>query len=184
MEVKKLQLNSCYSKIYLETQIQTTNNKTFKIKLFNNKEFEVKIINWNYSKKEIIFKIKNKLHKVKFSKNQNILNLLFLNASKDWKTNKFSLNQLSKSKSQKISKIEDLKFKPAIYSPLAGRITKCNVKQNQKVMKNQCLFIIESMKIENEIRAEIDSFIKTIPIKEGDLVQPNQVLITLEQKKV
>ncbi|MGD9347614.1 MAG: acetyl-CoA carboxylase biotin carboxyl carrier protein subunit [Candidatus Aminicenantes bacterium] len=67
-----------------------------------------------------------------------------------------------------------------VKAPMPGKVIKINVKEKEKVRKNQTLAIVEAMKMENEIKSSIDGFIKKIHVSPGDLVDSEKPLIELE----
>ncbi len=67
-----------------------------------------------------------------------------------------------------------------IVAPLNGRIIKINIKEGDKVEKDQPLLLIESMKMENKILAPHKSIIKESHVSVGEQVQNTQLLFTLD----
>lgn len=86
-------------------------------------------------------------------------------------------------RSVKVQKIENRKTEKGndkqIGAPLQGMLSKLLVKQDEKVKKNQPLFVIEAMKMETVITASADGAIKDIILKEGTLVNTNDLVIVL-----
>ena len=66
-----------------------------------------------------------------------------------------------------------------IKAPMPGKVIKINVKEEEKVRKNQTLAIVEAMKMENEIKSSIEGFVKKIFVSAGDLVDSEKPLIEL-----
>ena len=53
-----------------------------------------------------------------------------------------------------------------VQAPMAGRITRINVKPGDRVAKGQLLFILEAMKMENEILSPYDGVVAEIFVAE------------------
>ena len=70
--------------------------------------------------------------------------------------------------------------KLVVKAPMPGKVIKINVKEKDKVRKNQTLAIVEAMKMEDEIKSAIDGSVKKIHVSDGDLVDPDKALIELE----
>lgn len=66
-----------------------------------------------------------------------------------------------------------------IKAPMPGKVIKINVKEEEKVRKNQTLAIVEAMKMENEIKSSIEGYVKKIFVSTGDLVDSEKPLIEL-----
>lgn len=66
-----------------------------------------------------------------------------------------------------------------IKAPMPGKVIKINVKEEEKVRKNQTLAIVEAMKMENEIKSSIEGYVKKIFVSAGDLVDSEKPLIEL-----
>jgi biotin carboxyl carrier protein len=66
-----------------------------------------------------------------------------------------------------------------IKAPMPGKVIKINVKEEEKVRKNQTLAIVEAMKMENEIKSSIEGHVKKIFVSAGDLVDSEKPLIEL-----
>ena len=66
-----------------------------------------------------------------------------------------------------------------IKAPMPGKVIKINVKEEEKVRKNQTLAIVEAMKMENEIKSSIEGFVKKVFVSAGDLVDSEKPLIEL-----
>ena len=69
-----------------------------------------------------------------------------------------------------------------IKAPMPGKVIKINVKEKEKVRRNQTLAIVEAMKMENEIKSSLDGRVKKVFVSAGDLVDPDKPLIELECK--
>ena len=67
-----------------------------------------------------------------------------------------------------------------VKAPMPGKVIKINVREQDKVRKNQTLAVVEAMKMENEIKATIDGTVKKIYCSPGDLVETQNPLIELE----
>lgn len=63
---------------------------------------------------------------------------------------------------------------------IPGTVTSIYVKEGQKVLKGENLFVFEAMKMLNEIKSPFDSVVKQIHVSEGDRVSKNQTVIELE----
>lgn len=74
---------------------------------------------------------------------------------------------------------EDMLF---VKAPMPGKVIKINVKEQEKVRKNQTLAIVEAMKMENEIKSSFDGRVKKIFVSNGDLVDSDKPLIELENE--
>ena len=70
-----------------------------------------------------------------------------------------------------------VKKKTKLNSPLTGSVVKILVKEEDKVIAGQALFVIEAMKMENIISAECDAKVKSILVKSGEIVSTNAVLV-------
>lgn len=70
-----------------------------------------------------------------------------------------------------------------VKAPMPGKVIKINVKEKEKVRKNQTLAIVEAMKMENEIKSSIDGSVNKIHVSVGDLVDSDKPLIELENKE-
>ena len=66
-----------------------------------------------------------------------------------------------------------------IKAPMPGKVIKINVKEEEKVRRNQTLAIVEAMKMENEIKSSIEGYVKKIFVSAGDLVDSEKPLIEL-----
>ncbi len=72
----------------------------------------------------------------------------------------------------------DAKDDKQIGAPLQGLLSKLLVKQDEKVKKNQPLFVIEAMKMETVITAPYDGAIKHVELAEGALVNTNDLILS------
>jgi len=70
-----------------------------------------------------------------------------------------------------------------IKAPMPGKVIKINVKEEEKVRKNQTLAIVEAMKMENEIKAERGGEVVSIHSEAGQSVETGQKLLVLRQKR-
>ena len=88
-----------------------------------------------------------------------------------------------KDESIKIDKIINAKAdknnSKEIGAPLQGMLSAILVKEGEKVIKNQPLFIIEAMKMETTITATEDSTIKQIVLKGGVMVNSEDLVVKL-----
>ncbi|MCT4699059.1 pyruvate carboxylase [Tenacibaculum haliotis] len=88
-----------------------------------------------------------------------------------------------KDESIKIDKIINAKAdknnSKEIGAPLQGMLSTILVKEGEKVIKNQPLFIIEAMKMETTITATEDSTIKQIVLKGGVMVNSEDLVVKL-----
>lgn len=86
-------------------------------------------------------------------------------------------------KSIKVERIENKKIDKAndkqIGAPLQGMLSKLLVKKDEKVKKNQPLFVIEAMKMETVIAAPCEGAIQHIELGEGTLVNTNDYILQL-----
>jgi len=86
-----------------------------------------------------------------------------------------------KDRSLGIEKVENTKADAAIPgeigAPLQGLLSKILVKKDQKVKKNEPLFIIEAMKMETTITSFENAQIKAIKLKEGSMVNADDLVI-------
>ncbi|MEA1876392.1 MAG: acetyl-CoA carboxylase biotin carboxyl carrier protein subunit [Bacteroidota bacterium] len=77
-------------------------------------------------------------------------------------------------------KVWEPKDSNKVFSPIAGTISKINVKVGQKVSKGRCLYILESMKMKNRFNAEKPAIIAKIHIHEGEVIPRKLLVIELE----
>ncbi len=86
-------------------------------------------------------------------------------------------------KSVKVERVENKKADKGndkhIAAPLQGMLSKLLVKKNDKVKKNQPLFVIEAMKMETVIAAPYDCNVDQIELAEGTLVNTNDLVMQL-----
>ncbi|ALJ05069.1 pyruvate carboxylase [Pseudalgibacter alginicilyticus] len=89
-----------------------------------------------------------------------------------------------KDHSIKVDKIENIKADKTddnqIGAPLQGMLSTILVKQGDKVIKNQPLFIIEAMKMETTITAATDATVKKIVLETGFMVNSEDLVIILK----
>ena len=71
-----------------------------------------------------------------------------------------------------------------VKAPMPGKVIKINVKEKEKVRRNQTLAIVEAMKMENEIKSSLDGWVKKIFVSAGDLVDSDKLLIELVNDEV
>ena len=67
-----------------------------------------------------------------------------------------------------------------VRSPLAGVITRLQVKSGQTVKSSDLLLLMEAMKMEIKIASHSPGVVKSIEVAAGDAVRPNQILVCLE----
>lgn len=86
-------------------------------------------------------------------------------------------------KSIEVKRVENKKIDKAnagqIGAPLQGMLSKLLVNKNDKVKKNQPLFVIEAMKMETVIAAPSEGSIGHIELAEGTLVNTNDLVLEL-----
>ena len=86
-------------------------------------------------------------------------------------------------KSLGVEKVENPKAEAddpkQIGAPLQGLLSKVMVKKDQKVKRNEPLFVIEAMKMETTITAPSNVRIKSINLKEGVMVNAEDLVIVL-----
>lgn len=86
-------------------------------------------------------------------------------------------------RSVKVDKIENPKVDKNnpdhIGAPLQGMLSKILVKKDDKVKKNQPLFVIEAMKMETVITAPHDCTVSSISLTEGTLVNTNDLVVVI-----
>jgi pyruvate carboxylase len=84
-------------------------------------------------------------------------------------------------KSIKVDRKENKKINGngQIGAPLQGMLSKLLVKKDEKVKKNQPLFVIEAMKMETVIAAPHDGVVHHIELAEGTLVNTNDFVLEL-----
>ncbi|MBZ4672794.1 MAG: pyruvate carboxylase [Deferribacteraceae bacterium] len=73
----------------------------------------------------------------------------------------------------------DISDPKQICATMPGKITKINVKPNDKVKKGDILLITEAMKIETKIAASVDGKVEEILLSEGDKIEAGDLLIKL-----
>lgn len=86
-------------------------------------------------------------------------------------------------RSVKVHRVENKKVDKAnakqIGAPLQGMLSKLLVKKDEKVKKNQALFVIEAMKMETVITASHDGNISHIELASGTLVNTGDLVLEL-----
>lgn len=75
----------------------------------------------------------------------------------------------------------DSSNKGHIGAPLQGMLSKLLVKRDEKVKKNQPLFVIEAMKMETVITAPTDGHIAHVELREGTLVNTHDLVLELAE---
>jgi len=66
-----------------------------------------------------------------------------------------------------------------IYAPMPGTITDIRVKEGDRVVEGQVLFVYEAMKMENEVLAKENGTIASIHVKKGDIMTTGQKIIII-----
>jgi pyruvate carboxylase len=86
-------------------------------------------------------------------------------------------------RSVKVQRVENKKADKGnekhIGAPLQGMLSKLLVKKDEKVKKNQPLFVIEAMKMETIIAAPFEGAIQHIELSSGTLVNTNDLVMEL-----
>ncbi len=67
----------------------------------------------------------------------------------------------------------------SVKAPMPGLILRIEVKEGQKVTKNQVVLIMEAMKMENEIFAPCDGVVTKISVSQGQQMQSDDELIVI-----
>ena len=67
-----------------------------------------------------------------------------------------------------------------VRAPMPGQVVKIDVKEGDKVRRNQVLGAVEAMKMEHDIRAPVDGIVKKVFVKPGQLVDAEEVLVEVE----
>jgi len=84
-----------------------------------------------------------------------------------------------------VEKAENVKIDPndknQIGAPLQGMLSQVMVKGDQKVKKNESLFVIEAMKMETTITATEPCIIKKVNLKQGTMVKADDLILTVEK---
>jgi pyruvate carboxylase len=100
-----------------------------------------------------------------------------------FKVNGQARNVQIKDTSIKVDKIEhakaDKENSKHMGAPLQGMLSIILVKEGEKIVKNQPLFIIEAMKMETTITAVKDATIKQLVLKSGTMVNSEDLVIKL-----
>ena len=65
-------------------------------------------------------------------------------------------------------------------SPLAGVVSRIEVRPAQQVKQNQLLLVLDAMKMEIKVTAQAAATIKSLEVHPGDAVRPNQILVCFE----
>ena len=66
-----------------------------------------------------------------------------------------------------------------IGASIPGMVSKVQVKEGDKVEKNQVVAIVEAMKMETSVVAKVDGTIEKVYIKEGQSVKAGELLIQM-----
>ncbi|HXS37718.1 MAG TPA: pyruvate carboxylase [Flavipsychrobacter sp.] len=86
-------------------------------------------------------------------------------------------------KSVKVQRVENKKADKSnerhIGAPLQGMLSKLLVNKNDKIKKNQPLFVIEAMKMETVITSPFDGAVNHIELNTGSLVNTNDLVMEL-----
>ena len=75
----------------------------------------------------------------------------------------------------------DPDIKGEVGSPLAGKIMKLFVDENDTVEIDQTLFVIEAMKMQTNIKSNMKGLVQRIPITEGENVEAGDLIIKIEE---
>jgi len=67
-----------------------------------------------------------------------------------------------------------------IGASIPGLVSKVQVKEGDKVEKNQVVAIVEAMKMETSVVAKVDGVIEKIYVKEGQSVKAGELLIQMK----
>ncbi|NLK06549.1 MAG: biotin attachment protein, partial [Spirochaetales bacterium] len=67
----------------------------------------------------------------------------------------------------------------SVKAPMPGLILRIEVKEGQKVTKNQVVLIMEAMKMENEIFAPCDGVVTKISVSQGQQMQSDDELLVI-----
>jgi len=65
-------------------------------------------------------------------------------------------------------------------APIAGNVTKVNVKPGDRVAENDVLVVLEAMKMESNIASPAAGAVKTVHVSPGDSVTQGQALVEFE----
>ncbi|MEO0143368.1 MAG: acetyl-CoA carboxylase biotin carboxyl carrier protein subunit [candidate division WOR-3 bacterium] len=76
--------------------------------------------------------------------------------------------------------VQQIHRKVEILSPIPGLVVDVLVSENQKVKKDEILFIIEAMKMRNQIKSPVDGIVKNIKVQKGKSVNMKEVLAIIE----
>ncbi len=81
----------------------------------------------------------------------------------------------------KVAKIEHYKAQAEkeIGAPLQGKLVKVYVKEGEKVIKNQPLFVIEAMKMESTITAPFAGTVKKMHLTENTMVEQDDCVVSM-----
>ena len=73
--------------------------------------------------------------------------------------------------------------KGEICAPVPGKVIKLDCKPDQKIQKNQVLFILESMKMEFEVKSPSSGKISKVHVQPNQQVQTGEILAHLEESQ-
>jgi 3-methylcrotonyl-CoA carboxylase alpha subunit len=69
----------------------------------------------------------------------------------------------------------------SVKSPMFSKLSSINVKDGQKVLKNDIILVVEAMKMEHALRAPKDGIVKlTDGLTVGDMVPEGKILLTID----
>lgn len=71
----------------------------------------------------------------------------------------------------------------SVLSPMPCKVLRVEVKEGEKVVKNQALLVIESMKMETVIRSPHDGVVKRVVHGAGDMVKAGVGLVEFEEEE-
>ncbi len=66
-----------------------------------------------------------------------------------------------------------------ICAPMPGTISDIRVKEGDRVVMDQVLFVYEAMKMENEVVATEDGTVGSIHARKGDVVEKGQKIVVI-----
>lgn len=85
---------------------------------------------------------------------------------------------------QYMPKTDHTESETELRAPIAGLVSKINVKEGDNVTAGQALMVIEAMKMENIIYADYDGFVKAVHIKAPASVAADELLIEFDPPQV
>ncbi len=71
--------------------------------------------------------------------------------------------------------------KQEIYSFIPGTIVEINIKEGDKVKKEEILMLLEAMKMKNQVLAPMDGIVDKIYVKKGQIIKKNFLMIKLKR---